>query len=77
MWWTGAPERGLTPSPRDDKAVLLVEADGAGVVGVDVQIEARGREPLGFGDERRGDAEPPCFRRDHDLIEIEACSDRR
>src|SRR6516225_914601 len=55
----------------DDEALLFIKANGARIVLVDVQIEAGGRYPLGFGNERRGDAQSPRFRRDHGLIDVE------
>src|SRR5262245_5368794 len=56
----------------DDEALLLVEANGPHVVCVDVQIEAAGRYPLGFGDERGRHALALDLRCHHDLVEIEA-----
>src|SRR5262245_53565543 len=55
----------------DDEALLFIKANGARIVLVDVQIEAGGRYPLGFGNQRRGDAQSPCFRGDHGLIDVE------
>jgi hypothetical protein len=54
----------------DRKSELLVEADGARVVGVDVKLEPGRRELLGDGDESPADARGPIFGRDDDLIEI-------
>ena len=51
--------------------MLFIKANGARIVLVDVQVEAAGRDPLGFGDERGGDASAPRFRRHHRLIDIE------
>src|SRR5437016_10962448 len=55
----------------DDEALLFIKANGARIVLVDVQIEAGGRYPLGFGNQRRGDAQSPRFRGDHGLIDVE------
>src|SRR5256886_8600229 len=55
----------------DDEALLFIKANGARIVLVDVQIEAGGRYPLGFGNQRRGDAQSPRFRGNHGLIDIE------
>src|SRR5262249_16083786 len=56
----------------NNKAFLLVEANGTYVVRVDVQIESAGRYQLGFGDERGCNAFALGLRRHHDLVEIEA-----
>ena len=55
----------------DRKPVLLVEADGARVVGVDVKIETRPAR-VAWLDAMSAPPtpEPPMLRRDHDLIEI-------
>ncbi len=70
----GAP---VDASPAIDEALLLVEADGARIVVIDVQVEAWRRHPLGLGHQRGGDARAPGFRRHHDLIEMSRCADRR
>ena len=54
------------------KAVALVEADRAGVVGVDQQRDAIGRQPLRFIDQQGGEFRTPVIGRDHQLVEI-AC----
>ena len=51
--------------------MLLVEADGAGVIGVDVKVEAAWRDAFGLIDQRGRDTAAPGFRRYDDLIEIE------
>ena len=68
---TGIPDTGFLSSPAYAKAVLLVEADGAGIVLIDMQIEATGRKPLRFIQQNCGDAGAPGFRRNHDLVEIQ------
>ena len=55
----------------DEKSEPAVKADGAGVVDVDVEIEAGRRHALGFGDQRRADAGAPMLRCYNDLVEIE------
>src|SRR5258705_6012459 len=54
----------------DGETLLLIEADGAGVVLVHLQIEPAWREPPRFGDKRLGDTRAPGFRSHHDLVEI-------
>src|SRR5262249_45665211 len=55
----------------DDEAHCLVEANGARIVLVDIEIKARGRYAFGFRNESGGHAHPPCLRRHHDLVELE------
>jgi hypothetical protein len=56
----------------DRKVLLFVEADGARVVGVDVEIKAGWRKPPGFPDETRPDLRSPQLRRHYNLVEIES-----
>src|SRR5437588_12976736 len=65
----GAPVDRLT---RNDEALFLIEANGAQVVRVDVQVESLRRYLFGARDERRSNRRSPGFRRHDDLIEIEA-----
>src|SRR6516165_589389 len=65
----GAPVHGLAAN---DEALLFIEPDGADVVFVDVQIEALGRYPFGFGEEGGCESRSPGFGGHHHLIEIEA-----
>src|SRR6476646_5420515 len=53
-----------------DKAMLLIEADGAGIVLVDLQFEAGRREAFGLIEQRECQPRAPLFGRDHDLVEI-------
>ena len=50
--------------------MLLVEADGAGVVLVDEEVEPARRQAFGFIDQRAGNVRTPEFGRHHDLIKI-------
>src|ERR1700688_1255287 len=54
------------------EAAALVEADGAGIVGVDEQRDALGRAALGFVDQKGCELRTPMRRGNHELIEI-AC----
>src|SRR5260370_16198561 len=67
-WRAGAPVHGLAAN---DKALLFVKANCAGIVLVDVKIETLRRYPLCFSEQGGGHARSPSFRRYDDLIEIE------
>src|SRR6476620_7981998 len=54
----------------DDETLLQVEADGAGVVLIYLQIEPVRRQPLRFGEKGFSETGAPGFRRHHDLVEI-------
>ena len=53
-----------------DKALLLVEADGAGIVGIDLQVEPGGRNAPASAISALRDVRAPGLRRHHDLVEI-------
>src|SRR5438128_11535500 len=55
----------------DEEAVLLVKADSARIVLVDVQVEPGRRYPLGFVEARRREPHAPGLGSDHRLINIE------
>ena len=61
----------IDPGAADRKALFFVEADGACVVGVDVEVESAWRESLSFCDEARPDIRSPQLRGHYDLVEIE------
>src|SRR6266852_4380676 len=64
----GAPVHGLAA---DDEALLLVKADCAGIVLVDVEVETLRRYAFCFCQQGGGDARSPSLRRHDDLIEIQ------
>src|SRR4051794_18608493 len=66
----GQPSGGILVLAGDDKTLLDIEADGAGIVLIDLQIESAGREAPRFGKKRLGEAGAPGFGRHHDLVEI-------
>ena len=70
MRCTGRPENALTPPPVMTKPHFCVEADGAGIVGIDVELESGRRNTLCFRDQRAADARTPKLRRHHELVEI-------
>src|SRR4029077_5068899 len=47
----GRPPAPIWPFAGGDEALLFIKANGARIVLVDVQIEAGGRYPLGFGNQ--------------------------
>ena len=60
----------------DGKSLPPVKPNRAGIVGVDVEIEAPWRNALGRVDQCRADAGSPRSGRDHQLVEIIFAIDR-
>ena len=54
----------------DAESVLFVEANRAGVVGVDIEMKPPGGDALCLRHQRSADTASPMLRRDHDLVEI-------
>ena len=55
------------------EAGFLIEADGAGIVGIDGEPHAGRRKPLRLGRQRRRQPAAPVFGRDYQLVEV-ACA---
>ena len=54
------------------EALPLVEADGPGIVEVDVQFESRRHPRLGVAEQFEGEARAPFVQRDGELVDIAA-----
>ena len=67
---SGTPRRSFDVGAGNDRSVLFVEADGAGIILVDQQLQPAWRNSFRLIEKRHGERRSPGFRRNDDLVEI-------